>query len=148
MKNRFIKNSKGSVAIEFAITLPFLFLFLSGVMNFGLILGNISQLNAIASAGMFYAFANSSTPAAVVTAMQAATNLSPLTVTATQVCKCYPSSNNPSGIPTQGECTAACSGSIGSYITFTVQSQVDLIALDFTLPNPFVTRVKGTIRTN
>lgn len=148
-RNSFLKNSNGTVAVEFAITLPFLFLLLSGVINFGLILGNQNQLNAVASAGLLYAFANSANPTAVKTAMQTTTNLSPLTLTATKVCKCYPSNNTPSGAPTEAECTSSCSsGVLGSYITITTQSQVDLIALDFILPNPFVTNVRGTIRTN
>ena len=41
---QFFKLSKGNVAIEFALLLPLLFLILSVVMNFGLILANKNQL--------------------------------------------------------------------------------------------------------
>ncbi|MBI2707907.1 MAG: pilus assembly protein [Proteobacteria bacterium] len=147
-RNSFLKNSQGSAAVEFAIIFPVLFLLLSGVVNFGLILGNQNHLNAVASAGLLYAFGNSSSPSAVTTAMQNATNMTPLTLTATKVCKCYPSTNNPSGAPTAGACTSSCAGVLGSYITVTAQSQLNLIGLDFVLTNPFVTNVQGTIRTN
>ena len=93
LKYGFMRNSKGNVAIEFALVLPFLLLILSGVFNFGLILENQNQLNAVASAGMLFAFGNSSSPVAVQTAMRNATNLTPLTVTAIQFCQCLDRSN-------------------------------------------------------
>lgn len=145
---KFFIRTQGNVAIEFAFILPFIFLFLSGVINFGLILGNQNRLNSVVSAGMLYAFGNSSTPASVQTAMQTATNLNPLTVTATKVCKCYPSSGAPSGAPTASACTSSCTGTLGSYVIVTAQSQINPIALNFVLPNPFITRAKGTIRTS
>ncbi len=143
VKYGFMKNSVGNVAIEFALVLPFIFLILSGVFNFGLILANQNKLDAVASAGMLYAFGNSSSPAAVQLAMQnSTTNLTPLTVTATQFCQCLNGSNP--------GCSKTCSdGSTpGTYVTVTAQSQVNLIALDFALTNPFITNVQGTIRTN
>jgi len=145
MKNKFkfMQISKGNVAIEFAIILPMIFLLFSGVINLGLILINQNQLNAVVSAGMLYAFGNSSVPAAVQTAMQnSTTSINPLTVTATQFCQCSTGPNV--------ACTSTCSdGSApGTYVTVTAQSQVDLIALDLILTNPFITSVQGTIRTN
>lgn len=142
MKYNFIRNSIGNVAIEFALVLPIIFLILSGVINFGLIIANQNQLNDVASAGMLYAFGVSSTPSAVQTAMQNSTSISPLTVTATQFCQCLDGTNP--------GCANTCNdGSTpGTYVTVTAQSQVDLIALDFILTNPFVTNVQGTIRTN
>lgn len=142
LKYDFIRNSLGNVAIEFALVLPFLLLILSGVFNFGLILANQNQLNAVASAGLLYAFGNSSSPAAVQTAMQNATNLTPLTVTATQFCQCLDGSNP--------GCSKTCAGGVtpGTYVTVTAQSKVNLIAIEFLLTNPFVTTAQGTIRTN
>ena len=143
MTDGLIKNPSGNVAIEFAIILPIVFLMLSGVLNFGLILANQNQLNAVASVGMLYAFGNSSSPAAVKTAMQnATTNLTPLTVTATQFCQCSNGTNI--------ACSKTCTGGVvpGTYVTVTANSQVNLIALDYLLTNPFVTSVQGTIRTN
>ena len=140
--NHFFKTSKGSVVIEFAMVLPFLFLILSGVINFGLILANKNQLNGVISSGLLYAFGNSSVPAAVQLAMtNSTTNLSPLTVTATTFCQCLDG--------TQPLCTGTCSGGITppKYVTVTAQSQVNLVALDFVLTNPFVTNSQGTIRT-
>jgi Flp pilus assembly protein TadG len=138
----FIRNSIGNVAIEFALVLPFIFLLLSGIINFGLILANQNQLNDVVSAGMLDAFGNSASPSAVQNAMQNATSISPLTVTATQFCQCLNG--------TTQACTQTCSdGSTpGTYMTVTAQSQVSLIALDFVLTNPFVINAQGTIRTN
>ncbi|MBA3813198.1 MAG: pilus assembly protein [Alphaproteobacteria bacterium] len=139
---QFLKQSKGNVAIEFAIVLPFLFLLLSGIMNFGLILANKNQLNGVVNAGMLFAFGNSSVPAAVELAMTTSTtNLSPLTVKAITFCVCS------GGAP--ASCTATCPGGLplSKYVTVTAQSQVNLVALDFILTNPFVTNAQGTIRT-
>ena len=143
MKFNFIKESESNVAIEFAIVVPVVFLLLFGVINFGLILGNQNQFNAVASAGMLYAFGKSSSPTAVQTAMtNSAPNLTPLTVTATQFCQCLNGANI--------VCTKTCAGGVvpGTYVTVTAQSQVNLIALNFILQDPFVTTIQGTIRTN
>lgn len=140
---RFLTRAKGNVAIEFAIVLPFLFLLFSGIVNFGLILGNQNQVNGVVSAGMLFAFGNSSVPASVQAAMLASAppNLSPLTTTATTFCRCLNG--------TTPLCTSTCSdGSTPvKYVTVTASSQVDLVALDFVLTNPFVTSAQGTIRT-
>ena len=141
MKN-FFKTSKGNVVIEFAFVLPVLVLLLSGVINFGLILANKNQLNGVVSAGLLYAFGNSSVPSAVQLAMtNSTTNLSPLTVTATTFCQCLDG--------TQPVCTSTCPGGITppKYVTVTAESQVSLVALDFILSDPFVTNAQGTIRT-
>lgn len=139
---RFFKRSKGNVAIEFALVLPLLILLFSGVINFGLILANQNQLNGVVSAGMLFAFGNSSVPAVVQAAMTSSTtNLTPLTTTATTFCQCLDG--------TQPLCTDTCPGGVvpSKYVTVTAQSHVSLIALDFVLPNPFVTNAQGTIRT-
>lgn len=141
-KNHFLKNSIGNVAIEFALVLPIFLLLFSGIVNFGLILSSKNQLNGVVSAGMLYAFGNSSVPSAVQSAMtNSTTNLSPLTVTATTYCECLDGS--------KPLCTATCSGGISpsKYVAVAAQSQVSLIALDFLLPNPFVITAQGVIRT-
>jgi Flp pilus assembly protein TadG len=139
---KIFKNSKGTVAVEFAIVLPFLFLLLSGVVNFGLILANQTQLNSIIVAGLLYAYSqpSSATQASIQNAMSTATSLSPLTVTATIYCECVDTS--------QPGCSSTCTSGItpGTYVTATAQSQVSLPSLDFALPNPFITNANGTIR--
>lgn len=148
MRDKFLKNSCGNVAIEFALVMPLLFLILSGIMNFGRVLGNKNQLNTVVSVGMLYAFGNSSTPAGITAAMTATLTppLPNLTLTATKVCKCYPVSGTPSGAPTEAACTAGCATTLGSYIKLTATSQVDLMALDFIMANPFPTTSSATIR--
>lgn len=141
-KNQFLKRSKGNVAIEFALVLPVIILLFSGVVNFGLILANKNQLNGVVSAGLLFAMGNSSVPAAVQAAMIASTtNLSPLTTTATTFCGCLNG--------TTPACNSICSDGAApvKYVTVTATSQVDLIALNFVLPNPFITTAQGTIRT-
>lgn len=139
--NHFFKTA-GGAAIEFAILLPIFILIFSGIINFGLILINQNQLNGVVSAGMLYAFGNSSVPAAVQLAMtNSTTNLTPLTTTATTFCACL------GGSPVL--CTSTCSGG-GTplkYVTVTAQSQVSLVALNFVLTDPFITSAQGTIRT-
>lgn len=138
----FFRKSQGTVAVEFAIILPFIFLLLSGVVNFGLILGNQTQLNSIVATGLLYAYSQPSlaTSASVQTAMSTATTLSPLTVTATIYCECLDKS--------QPACSSTCTGGItpGTYVTVSAQSQVGLPSLDLVLPNPFITSAYGTIR--
>lgn len=144
MKSRsyLMKTTKGNVAIEFAIVLPVIFLVLSGVINFGLILINQNQLNAVASAGILYAYGNSPNPVTIQSIMNDATNITPLTVTATQVCNCLPGGNI--------ACTGTCPSGTppNTYISVTAQSQVSLLAPDFTITNPFVTNAQATIRVN
>jgi len=146
-KKHFLKNTKGTAAIEFALILPILFLLLSGVINFGLILINKTQLDAVVSSGMLYAFGVSGVPSAVNTAMNATVlkNLSlfgPLTTTVTQFCQCLTGVNVP--------CNSTCMGgsSPGVYDQVTASSSVSLIALDFVLTNPFPTTNTGIIRTD
>lgn len=143
MKNKFMRGSKGNVAIEFAIIIPIVFLLLSGIINFGLILANKNQLNAVVSAGMLYALGNSSTPASVKAAMDnSTTNFIPLTVSAIQFCQCSSGSNV--------SCSSTCADGTtpGTYVTVTASRPVTLMALDFVIANPFTSIVQGTIRTN
>ena len=133
---------QGAVAVEFAIVLPFIFLLLSGVINFGLILANVNQLNSIVGVGMYYAFGNSSSTGVVSTQMTNATNMSPApTITVSSFCQCLDGSSP--------GCGNTCSdGSVNSrFVTVTAASSVNLYALDFVLTNPFPTSVSGTIRT-
>jgi Flp pilus assembly protein TadG len=141
IKEFLFKNVKGNVAIEFAIVAPFLFLLLSGVMNFGLILANQHKLYSIVNAGMLYAAGQSKTPAEVQTIMQAAIpTMSPLTITTSSFCQC-------NGVG--ATCGSTCGGNTAStYITMTAQSSVTLVAPDFIIANPFTTSVTGKVRTN
>jgi Flp pilus assembly protein TadG len=138
----FLQSLRGNVAIEFAFVLPVILLLFSGIVNFGLILSNKNQLNGVVSAGMLFAFGNSSVPATVQAAMLASTsNLSPLTTTATTFCRCL-SGSTPL-------CTATCpdGASPAKYVSVTASSQVSLIPLTLVLTNPFPTTASGTIRT-
>ena len=142
IKEFLFKNVKGNVAIEFAIVAPFLFLLLSGVMNFGLILANQNKLYSIVNAGILYAAGQSKTAAEVQIIMQAAIpTMSPLTVTTSSFCRCGGAS---------ATCSSTCSdgSTAATYITMTAQSSVTLVAPDFIIANPFPTSVTGMVRTN
>lgn len=139
---QFLQSLRGNVAIEFAFILPVVLLLFSGIVNFGLILADKNQLNGVVSAGMLFAFGNSSVPAAVQAAMLASTsNLSPLTTTATTFCRCLNGSTP--------LCTATCpdGASPAKYVTVTASSQVSLVPLTFVLTNPFPISAQGTVRT-
>ena len=137
---KFMYNNKGNAAIEFAIVLPFLLLLLSGVINFGMILAKKNELTTVVSVGMLYAFGNSSVPANVNSAMVNATNIAPLTVTVTQFCQCIDNS--------QPGCGNNCGDGkpAPKYVMVTANSEVDLIALNFVLQNPYPLTVTGTMR--
>ncbi len=134
IKEFLVKNVKGNVAIEFALVAPFLFLLVSGIMNFGLILANQNQLYSIVNTGMLYAAGQSKTAAEVQTIMQGAIpTMSPLTITASSFCRCGGAS---------ATCSSTCSdgSTAATYITMTAQSSVSLVApvLLFLIPSPRV----------
>ena len=154
MKNRslFLKQTWGNVAIEFALVLPIVFLLLSGIINFGLILTHKNQLNSVVNAGLLYAYANpNSTPTTISTIM---TNSTTLTLspspTATVSCKCLTTSVAAAVSPPYcavPPLTACSDGSTpGTYVTATAQTSVTLYALDFVLTNPFPLTATGSIR--
>lgn len=148
----FLKQSRGNVAIEFALVLPVIFLLLSGIVNFGFILASKNKLNSVVNAGLLYAYAHpTATPATISTIMTASTTLtlSPAP-TATVSCKCLATSVAAAGIPPYcvvPPLTACSDGSTpGTYVTATAQTSVTLYALDFVLTNPFPLTSTGTIR--
>ena|SRR3990167_6379114 len=137
----FLRNNKGNIALEFAIVVPFLFVLLAGILNFGLIIANQNQLNSIVSAGLLYAACQDRTSAEVETVMNNVTTLSPITNTATLFCQCLGGS--------AVSCSSTCPDGTTPmrYITAQSQSQVTLIVPDFIVSNPFVTTAKSTVRT-
>ena len=148
----FLKQSRGNVAIEFALVLPIIFLLLSGIINFGFLLTYKNQLNSVVNAGLLYAYANPNAPPATITTIMTASTtltLSPAP-TATITCKCLTTSvaaavSTPyCAVP---PLTACSDGSTpGTYVTATAQTSVNLYALDFVLTNPFPLTSTGTIR--
>lgn len=136
---RKIKNTKGTAAIEFALIVPMLFLVLSGIFNFGLILIKKNQLNSVINAGVLYSIRTPSNTSNIQNKMTSATSISPLTSSVTSYCAC-------SG--TVASCSSVCGdGSApSSFVTMTASSTVALYALDFVLTNPFPISTTATIR--
>lgn len=149
----FLKQSRGNVAIEFALVLPIIFLLLSGIVNFGFILTYKNQLNSVVNAGLLYAYANPNAPTATIsTIMTTSTTLtlSPAP-TATVTCKCLTTSLASAVTPpycTVPPLTACSDGSNpGTYVTATAQTSVPLFTLGLGLENPFPLISTGSIRT-
>lgn len=141
MKNyNLLKRNEGTAAVEFALIVPMLFLVLSGIFNFGLICIKQNQLTSVINAGMLYAIKNNSSMTNIQTQMTSATNMSPLTVSATQFCGCSDG--------TTVSCSSACGGSASkaTYVNVTASSTVTLYALNFVLTNPFPISLTGIIR--
>jgi len=136
-----LRKSNGNAAVEFALIMPILFLVLSGIFNFGLIIIQKNQLCSVLSAGLLYAVQGSSNLTNIQATMASATAMSPLTVTTTQFCGCADGSTV--------SCLSFCSGGVtpASYITLTASSQVTLYALDFILTNPYPISDSITLRT-
>jgi uncharacterized membrane protein len=140
MKKGFLRDTRGVAVVEFALILPTLFLLLSGVINFGLIIAKKNELTNVVSVGTLFAFGNSSNIAIVEAAAKNSTNLNPLTVTVTQYCQCIGGA--------QPGCGKTCADGFPapSYIQVVASSTVNLIALDFILTNPYPITVQGIIR--
>lgn len=137
---KLLKDTKAVAAIEFALALPVLAILFSGLINLGLIITKKIQLVGIVSVGMLYAYGNSSTPSSVQTAMQNSTTLSPVTVSATQFCRCLNGAMPSCGSLCIDGFTAA------KYDTVTASTQVTLITPLFTVQDPYPISVQGTIR--
>lgn len=116
---RSVLRSPGVAAVEFAITLPILMLFLGGVTDFGLAYYSESCLSTAVAAGAEYANLTDErgqtlTAANIETVMQnaAAQSLPNATVTATatnpSLCYCMTGSSPNSKLTAASSCTATC----------------------------------------
>lgn len=137
---KFIRKCQGTAAVEFALIMPMLFLVLSGIFNFGLILIKKDALNSVINAGLLYSIRQSSNMSNIQAKMSASTSLTPLTVSATQSCQC----SDGSAI----SCASLCTGGVqpSTFVTLTASSTVALYALDFVLTNPYPITETATIR--
>lgn len=140
IKDRFLKDVKGNVAIEFAIVSPFLFLLLAGIIDFGFILVNKNRLNSAVSAGILYAGGKSKTPAEVRTVVEKATTLTLTKKEVNEFCQCLGGAQPCSSITCTGGETP------GRYIEIIAESKVDVI-LPIVVESPFKIRAEGIIRT-
>jgi len=137
---KFLKNEWGAVLVEAALSLPLIFLLFSGAINLGLIIAAKNTLTGVVSVGMLHAIGNSSDPVVVSNAMTDSTNITPLTVTAVQVCQCIGGS--------EPGCGHSCPDGkpAPKYIKISANSTVDLYAPDFVVTNPFPISVQAMIR--
>lgn len=140
MSMAFWKNKKGAAAIEFAITVPVLFVLLVCVINMGFILNKENELNSAVNAGFLDAIQNADNTGAVSAAVSAATVLTPLSVSVTSFCSCSDS--------VILACNALCADGTapGTYMKIVANSQVSLYAPALFLTNPFPISANGTVR--
>lgn len=140
MRMAFWKNKKGAAAIEFAVTVPVLFVLLVCVINMGFILNKENELNSAVNAGFLDATQNPDNTGVVSAAVSAATALTPLTVSVTSFCSCADS--------VILACNTLCADGTapGTYMKIVASSQVPLDAPALFLTNPFPISANGTVR--
>ncbi len=136
----FLRNCKAVAAIEFALALPVLVVLFIGMINMGMVISTKMELTSIVSVGMLYSLGNSSDPVQIQTAMNSASNLSPITISVTQFCQCLNGS--------APGCGNVCSDLkvAAKYDKVTASTQVPLVIPYFLFQNPFPITVEGTIR--
>lgn len=143
-------RGRGVAAVEFAITLPILMLFLGGVTDFGLAYYSKSCLSTAVAAGAEYANLTDErgetlTAANIQTAMQnaAAQSLPNATVTATatnpSLCYCMTGSSPNSTLTAASSCTATCASgaTAAKYVQLTLTYKYHAIF-------PFYSKMAGT----
>ena len=140
MSLAFWKNKKGAAAIEFAITVPVLFVLVVCVINMGFILTKENELNSAVNAGFLDAVENADNTAEVSASVSAATVLSPLTSTVTSFCSCADA--------VILACNTLCADGTapGTYIKIVASSEVTLYAPALFLTNPFPISATGIVR--
>jgi hypothetical protein len=138
--NEFVTNPFGTAAVEFALVIPILFLVLSGLFNFGLVLVRMETLNTAINSGILYALTHSSNMTTVSNKISSATNLSPLTVTANKFCACSDGSTI--------SCTNTCTGGVqpSTYVQISASSSVSIVGPNFLIQNPFPISNTATVR--
>lgn len=98
-KKYFIKGTRGSIIVEFALVIPLFFLMTAATADFGLIMLRRNDINIVLTTGLHYTLLSKDT-IAVEDAMRSATSISPLQVSAVSSCECA------NGIPSS--CTNQC----------------------------------------
>jgi len=142
-------TARGVAAVEFAITLPLLVIFLGGVTDFGIIYYRQSCLSTAVAAGAQYAnLIDQRSPPVTAANIQtvmtgaAAQSMPSATVTPTAsnpaLCYCITGSS-PSSTLTTATCGAACAsgGTAGKYVQLTLTT-------NYTPIFPTLSRVIGT----
>ena len=138
----FLIDSSGAALAVFVITVPFLLIFIFGVVNAGMIISAHHQINSILNTGLLYTIRNPGDTALISTQMSSASSLSPLTVSATQFCQCSDGSSI--------ACTSTCASNLTlqSFVTLNVSTSVPLAVSGIIFTNPHPIQATATIRTN
>lgn len=124
--SRRLSESRGATAVEFALIAPLLFLFLLGLIDFGLGFEAKMAVSQAAQAGSYYALLNGFDQTAITNAVTNATDTSGISASPspTESCGC------PSGTAvTASPCNSTCPNgqSPGTYATVSAQYQYSTI---------------------
>jgi Flp pilus assembly protein TadG len=116
-------DQRAVAAVEFAMTLPVLMIFLGVASDYGMAEWSSSCLTNAVAQGAYYAFVTGTkvTQANVQTLVQNASSLNGVTATASSPALCYCPSGTPATLGAAVSCTTTCSdGSApGNYMTIT-----------------------------
>ncbi|MGN6670739.1 MAG: TadE/TadG family type IV pilus assembly protein [Candidatus Nucleicultricaceae bacterium] len=86
-KQHFIKGTRGSIIVEFALVIPLFFLMLAAAADFGLVMLRRNDINIVLTTGLHYTLLSKDV-VSVENAMQSATSISHLQVSAVSSCEC------------------------------------------------------------
>ena len=90
---RIIRDRRGSTAVEFALTMPVLLLFIGGVVDFGRAFYYQTELSQALRSGMQYALKAPTDTAGIASVINQSTSLPIVTRTPVTFCQCYDGSN-------------------------------------------------------
>lgn len=141
------KQSGGTAALEFALTVPFLLLFLMAVVELGFAMHETMQVYNSAEAGALYASKNGFDPAGISAAVVNATGTQGLTASPApaQFCGC-PQSSGVIAV----SCSTTCTGGTapGQYVRIYAALPHTSILPAFALPLPETLTAQAIVRLN
>jgi Flp pilus assembly protein TadG len=135
----FTRSINGAAAVEFALILPILFSVVVGIADFGIVMMRKNDINIVINTGFHYALLKSDDASAIERAMTNAISLTPLIVSATQVCRCAEDMT--------ASCNNQCSDmtSPAHYYRLEAETSVNPIFTVF-LTNPYVIKTFAVVR--
>ena len=91
--NRIVADRRGSTAVEFALVIPVLLLFLGGLVDFGRAFYYQTELSQALRSGMQYALKAPTDTAGIMSVIGQSTSISVNTLTPVTFCQCYDGAN-------------------------------------------------------
>jgi len=140
---RFRRQTRGAAAIELGIIFPFFAILVLGIIEYGMVMFQLMNVNHAAQVGAQFAQLNGFDVASIQNAVNAATGIGTASVTATQVCGCA----NGTAISPTTACPPpqnTCAGGLtaGAYVTVTIRQDYSPVAPGIASPLTAVTVVR------